>query len=153
MKKYAMVLLCFLVVAISGCSITGPKYQEYRKTIQPVAAGKGRIFFYRDDTFVGGGVRPDIKLNGKVVGESLPGGFFYVDQAPGNCAVSTSTEVERTLEFTLAPSEVKYVRTSVSMGFFVGHVIPELVSKADAEKALTNLKFAGKYDASHPKPE
>lgn len=153
MKKYITLLLCFLVVAVSGCSVTGPMYKEYRKSIPPVAAGKGRIFFYRADTFVGGGVRPNIKLNGKVVGESLPGGFFYVDHAPGKCAVSTSTEVERTLEFTLAPAEVKYVRTSVSMGFFVGHVTPELISPAIAQKALTNLKFAGKYDPNHPKQQ
>ena len=111
--------------------------------------GKGRIYFYRDDSLAGGAIQPDIKLNGVAVGESEPGGFFYVDQDPGNCSVSTTTEVERTLEFTLAAHEVKYVRTYVSMGFFAGHVIPELVGSADAEKALTDLSFAGKYDTEH----
>jgi len=153
MKKPLYLLLCLFVVFASGCSATGPKYTEYRSKIPAVPSDKGRIYFYRDDSMLGAALTPDIKLNNKAVGESLPGGFFFVDQAPGKCSVSTSTEVERTLEFTLAPAEVKYVRTSVSMGFLAGHVIPELVGKAEAEKALTDLSFAGRYDASHPKPE
>jgi len=153
MKKPLYLLLCLFVVFASGCAATGPKYSAYKMTIPAVPAGKGRIYFYRDSSMMGGAIRPDIKLNGKAIGESLPGGFFYVDQAPGKYSVSTSTEVERTLEFSLAPSEVKYVRTSVSMGFFAGHVIPELVGKVEAEKALSDLSFAGKYDANHPKQE
>lgn len=153
MNKPLYLLLCLFVVFASGCAATGPKYSAYKHTIPAVPSDKGRIYFYRDDSMMGAAITPDIKLNNKVVGESLPGGFFFVDQAPGKCSVSTSTEVERTLEFTLAPAEVKYVRTSISMGFFVGHVYPELVGKADAEKALTDLSFAGKYDANHPKPE
>jgi hypothetical protein len=153
MKKTMYLFMCLFVVFASGCAATGPKYSSYHKMIPAIPAGKGRIYFYRDASMMGGAIRPDIKLNGKAVGESLPGGFFFVDTAPGKYSVSTSTEVERTLEFTLAPAETKYVRTSITMGFFAGHVAPGLVSKEEAEKALVDLSFAGKYDANHPKQE
>jgi hypothetical protein len=96
-------------------------------------------------------VQPDILLNGNAIGESLPAGFFYVDKDAGNYSVSTSTEVERTLEFVLDAGETKYVRTYVTMGVMVGHVIPELVSTDDATKAMKELSFACYYDPNKPK--
>ena len=145
--------LCIVIVILSGCAVSGPKYAEHSKSIAPLASDKGRIYFFRDDSFVGGAVRPDILLNGKAVGESLPGGYFLIDKEPGNHTVSTSTEVDRTVEFVLASGETKYIKTSVSMGFFVGHVIPELVGETDALKAMKELTFAGYYDPSKPRPK
>lgn len=54
----------------------------------------GRIYFFHLDTFGGATIQPEIKLNDKVVGRSVPGGFFFVDEEPGECTVSTSTEVK-----------------------------------------------------------
>jgi hypothetical protein len=89
----------------------------------------------------GAAIQPDIRLNGEVVGASKPGGFFYKDVKGGNYIVSTSTEVERQLTFTIAAKEVRYVRTSPSLGFFVGRVQPELIPAEDAEKELAELYY------------
>lgn len=151
MKNYRFIFICLVVSVLSACAASGPKYSEYSKSIAPLETEKGRIYFYRDASFFGGGVQPDILVNGEAVGESLPGGFFYTDKVPGNYTVSTSTEVERTLEFVLAAGETKYVRTYVTMGVMVGHVIPELVGPGDAMKAMTDLSFAGYYDPNKPK--
>lgn len=153
MKNYKFLFVCFVVVILSGCAASGPKYSEYSKSIGPLASEKGRVYFFRDASFFGGGVQPDILLNSKAIGESLPGGFFYVDREPGNYTVSTSTEVERTLEFVLEAGETKYVRTYVTMGVMVGHVIPELVNPDDAVKSMADLSYAGYYDPEKPKSE
>ncbi|WP_455219310.1 DUF2846 domain-containing protein [Kaarinaea lacus] len=153
MKNYKLLFICFIIVLASGCAASGPKFNEYSKSVAPLATDKGRIYFYRDASFFGGGVRPDIYLDKVAVGESLPGGFFFVDRDAGSYSVSTSTEVERTLEFTLSAGETKYIRTYVTMGVMVGHVIPELVSADDAMKAMTDLSFAGYYDPDKPREQ
>lgn len=53
---------------------------------------------------------------------------MYVDRPAGDYVISTETEVIRTLSLTLAPGQLCYVRLNICMGFFVGHVWPELVS-------------------------
>jgi hypothetical protein len=82
-------------------------------------------------------------LDGVVVGDSKPDSFFYVDSAPGKHEVSTSTEAENKLTFVLEKGEVKYVKTSVSMGLCVGRVVPTLVNNAEAMAELPDLGYVG----------
>jgi hypothetical protein len=112
-------------------------------SIPPIASGKGRVFFYRLDTMLGAAVTSDITLNGRVVGRSERGSFFFVDQAPGNMTVLTSTETEKSLTFTLGQGERKFVRTSVSIGVLVGRIQPELVSASEAKAEIAELAYTG----------
>ena len=135
--------LLTLVAACCGCASSGPRHEEMRDSIPAVEPGTGRIYFYRDSSIVGAAVQPEIRLNGEVVGRSIPGGFFYVDRAPGTHEVTTATEVERGLSFTLEAGETRYVKTSVSMGVLVGRVTPELVEPEQAAGELAGLSYTG----------
>lgn len=143
MRVIKVMIAAIVVSILVGCAATGPLYSEISATIAPVPSDKGRIFFYRSDTMVGAAITSDIKLNDKVVGRSERASFFYVDQAPGNCVVSTSTEVERQLTFTLAPGETRYVHTSVSLGVLVGRINSRLENAADAKAEIANLHYIG----------
>jgi hypothetical protein len=143
MRVLKGVLVLFALILFTGCAASGPLYKDVSASIPPLAAGKGRIYFFRADTMLGAAVTSDISLNDKVVGKSERGSFFFVDQAPGNCKVRTSTEVERQLTFALAAGETKYVQTSVSMGAFVGHISPELVSPDKGRTELAELHYTG----------
>lgn len=68
-------------------------------------------------------------------------GFYFVDRAPGDCAVTAATETEKKLTFTLEPGQERYVRLKIQMGLFVGRIVPELVDKAEAEGELKDLSF------------
>jgi hypothetical protein len=127
---------------VSGCA-TGPKHDEIASSIPSLKAGQGRIYFFRSNSMVGGAVRPDIRLDGQVVGQSKPGGFFYVDRPAGSHVASASTETEKTVSFTLQAGETKYIRSSVSIGLLVGRVVlePETPEKAKAE--LGALSYTG----------
>lgn len=57
--------------------------------------------------------------------------------------VSTSTEVEKKLTFTLAAGEVRYVKTTIGMGLLVGRVYPELVDKPVGEKEIQEMSYIG----------
>jgi hypothetical protein len=108
-------------------------------TVAPrLTADKGRIYFYRSG-ILGAAVQPEIRLNNEVVGRAVPGGFFFVDRPKGSYEASATTEVESKLAFALAPGETKYIRVSISLGLFVGHMQFEQVNKQAAETELASL--------------
>ncbi|WP_374349258.1 DUF2846 domain-containing protein [Chitinimonas sp.] len=140
MKKI-VILACLSILA--GCAATGPKMAAIKSSIPAISADQGRIFFYRPDSFVGGAIRPEIRLDEQAVGNSVPGGFFFVDRAPGEHEVAVSTEVTRNTKLYLAPGQKRYIRTAVSMGLLVGRVTPEEVDAAQAESELQSLSYTG----------
>ena len=137
----ALLALAALLVTASGCA-SGPAYAQMAGTIPPVPADKGRIYFYRP-SMIGAAVQPAVRLDGQEVGTAKSQGFFYVDAAPGSHLVETTTEVSRRLSFTLEKGQTRYVKLSISMGFAVGHVYPQLVEDAVGQKEVAECKYIG----------
>ena len=73
----------------------------------------------------------------------MPAGHFFVDQKPGAYEITTTTEVERKLTLTLDKGQVRYVKLSLGLGFFVGHVYPELIDTDVAVKEIQDLRLVG----------
>jgi hypothetical protein len=143
MRLVKIVISGLILATLVGCAASGPLYTEVVSSIPAVPADKGRIIFFRPDTIFGAAVTANIDLNGKVVGLSERGSFFFVDEVPGNMTVSTATETEKKLTFVLAPKETKYVKTSVSMGVMVGRIIPELVGTEQGKLEIQELHYTG----------
>jgi hypothetical protein len=133
----------FCLALVAGCA-SGPKHAEVQASIPALKQSDGRIYFYRTSSMVGAAIQPTIMLNGVAVGDSQPGGFFFVDSAAGPMEVSTTTEVEKKLTFILEPSQTRYVRTHVGFGIAVGRAIPELVDNATGEKEIQDTAYIGK---------
>jgi hypothetical protein len=123
------------------------KFTEMNPSTMPKDQDSGRIFFYRT-TVLGAALQPDIRLNGTKVGDSIAQGFFYVDRPPGNYEVVTSTEVDRKVTFVLEEEQTRFVRFSVSMGFFVGHVYGELVDSAEGLEEIKECKYTGAEEST-----
>jgi hypothetical protein len=138
LKTFAVLALAALV---GGCA-TGPKFSDISPSQGTVAPDKGRIYVYRT-AILGAAVQPEVKVNGQVVGRAIPNGFFYVDREPGDYSIATSTEVERHLSLVLAKGQTRYVRLNIGMGFFIGHVYPELVENAVGEKEIQQCSYTG----------
>lgn len=130
------------ITVLAGCA-SGVMHKDMAASIPTMQKDQGRVYFMRTNSMLGAIMQPDITLNGQVVGQSKPGGFFYADVKPGKQEVNTTTETEKRLTFTLDSGETKYVKTSVGMGLMVGRVYPELISQAEAEKELSELSFTG----------
>lgn len=141
MRLIKLFIVC-LAIALTGCA-SGVKYKDMASSIPGLQAEKGRIYFLRSASMFGAALQPSVMLDGAKVGESKPGGFFFVDRAAGSHEVTTATEVEKKLTFTLDKGEVKYVKTSIGLGLFVGRVIPELINASEAKKELEELSFTG----------
>ena len=133
--------LLLSAAAISGCA-SGPKYSDIKNAIPAVDPAAGRIYFYRSSA-LGAAIQPDIRLNGEVVGEMKPLGFFYIDRPPGQYEVSAQTEVEATLHVSLESNQTQYVKGSITFGFLVGHPDFTLVDRANALVELDDLSYTG----------
>jgi hypothetical protein len=142
MKAFRLASLAMLVV-LTGCAASGPKFAAQEATTPQLKTDASRIYFYRPNSMMGAALQPEVQLDGKVVGKSQPGGYFYVDAMPGAHEAQTSTETTNKVSFVVDKGEVKYVRTKVSMGLMVGHVIPELVGTDEARKELSELSYTG----------
>ena len=134
--------LVVLAILLSGCA-SGIKHKDMAASIPSLKSDQGRIYFLRSASMIGAAVQPSITLDGNKVGDSMPGGFFYVDSNPGDHEVVCTTEVDKKLTFTLDKGEVKYVKTSIGFGLLVGRVIPSLMTEEDAQQALPDLSYTG----------
>jgi len=102
----------------------------------------GRIYFYRSSA-LGAAIKPDILLNGQLVGEMVAHGFFYVDRQPGRYLASAKTEAETTLQIPLEANQTRYVRGYISLGIVVGRPNMELVDANAALQELQDLAYTG----------
>lgn len=137
-----LVLSTGVAMLAAGCA-SGPQYKDIASSIPTLAPDHGRIYFFRDSAFGGAAIQPEIRLNEQVVGRSIPGGFFYVDENPGSYTVSTTTETKKTITFALRAGDTKYVRTSLSMGLLVGRITPTLDDPETAPQEIEQLKYTG----------
>jgi hypothetical protein len=142
MSRVRLIVILALSALLAACA-SGPMLAEIQSQIPSLEPGQGRLYFYRDNNFVGGGVQPSILVNSQSVGKSVPGGFFFVDVKPGPVEVSCSTEVEKKLSLVLDAGQTRYVRTVVGFGVFVGRVYPELVDNAEGVKMVAESKYIG----------
>jgi hypothetical protein len=66
----------------------GPKSSEVVSS--GPTAGMGRIILFRSQSHVHDDVHPEILVNDHKVGKSVPGGYFFVDLAPGVQEIKTA---------------------------------------------------------------
>jgi hypothetical protein len=131
-----------LSLMLSACA-TGPTLTSMQDKIRAIPPDEGRIWFYRSSSPVGSAMQPSIMLNGGKVGDSVPGGFFYIDTQPGPYVVTTATETDYSVKFVLLAGQERFIRTSVSMGILVGRIAPELVDPDEARKDIANKSYTG----------
>ena len=137
-------ILLFLVASLLAACASGPRHSEVAKGFPGIKPGEGRVYFYRSNSMLGAAIQPSINVNGRTVGESKPGGFFYVDLPAGPVEVTTSTEVEKKATFVLAAGETRCVRTSIGLGLFVGRIVPELVDENTCNTEIRDTSYIGK---------
>lgn len=142
-RNWMAALGAVVVLLLQGCAATGPKSTEMTAALNMVPDGYGRIVFYRTNSVVGAAVQPDIRLDGQVVGQSKPGGFFYVDASPGKHVATASTEATANLEVHVMPGQTHYVRSAIGMGLLVGRVILTVEGMIVAKGDLSSLSYTG----------
>ena len=140
MNSKITVLFLLILSAVAGCA-SGPSFNEYSSSIPTIEAEMGRIYIYRTTSF-GAAIQPKIRVNGEVVGNAVPKGFFYVDRPAGSYEIAASTEAKRALTLTLDAGEERYVRLEVKFGLLAGHIKPVLVDNEVGKQEITKTKYS-----------
>ncbi len=127
---------------LAGCA--GPRYSEVADRIPPLESAEGRIYFYQPVTSSGDKIaQPAILVDGRKVGRSKPGRFFFVDRAAGEVDLVTATdrkERKDALKVPLAAGQTQYVRVDISGGRQVLRLEP---SADEALQAMSDLRYWG----------
>lgn len=129
-------------VLLAGCA--GPRYADVSAKIPPIEAAEGRIYFYQPVTANGEKIAiPSILVDGRKVGRSKPGRFFFVDRAPGELEVVTSADrkdSKSALKVPLATGQTQYVRVDIAGG---KQVLKLEASADEAQEALSAMRYWG----------
>jgi hypothetical protein len=140
MNSRIVVLCCTLL--LYACAATGPRFETLKDSFPIVDENSGRVFFYREYASFGAGMRPDIFACNRKVGESIPGGVFYVDLPVGECDISIPTVLyggERKLKINIPARKTLYLRTWIGGSGFGGRTNMELVREEVATAAIQGL--------------
>jgi hypothetical protein len=142
-KKVGVHAIMFVaLLSLYGCAATGPKLETVKGLFPPIGENSGRLFFYRVYSGFGSGMRPDILVCGKKVGESIPGGAFYVDLPAGECDITVPGilyPTDNKVSVTISPQGVQYIRTWIGGSGFGGRTNMEFVPEATAIEAMNDL--------------
>lgn len=118
-KAYSSILwLTLASTLIVGCSASGPPF----KPVDPIPADKGVVYIYRQPGFFGGGVYGTVTANKTPITKIKNGGYFPYISNPGPVHFEVSTEATNEADVTVEASKEKYLKTTVGIGFFVGHL-------------------------------
>lgn len=89
MKIGRMLVMSAAALLLAGCA--GPRHGEIASQIPPIEAGNGRIYIYQLAQADGANAaEPAILIDGRKVGRSKPGRFFFVDRPAGAHTLATA---------------------------------------------------------------
>jgi hypothetical protein len=141
MQKMFVRLVCLSVilmtVTIAGCSATGRPFVH----VDPIPDGKGIVYVYRPDRTVGCAVSGTIRANGVPITNVKNGGYYPYVADPGRVNLNVTTEVENSTDITVEAGREKYVKTTVGMGFFLGHLKLGEVSSDVGEREIRECRL------------
>ena len=161
-RIFNIVFVLFLSFFL-GCASNKPAPEHVLAGTKPLTKGDGRIIFYVSKRSRHPHWRPAVTLNGDQVGKAIPGGFFYVDRAPGNYEIShlvtttvqgkrNSVEERGKKTFTLQAGKTLYVQMVLTPGtgmeprmgrYEPMFLRPVLVAPEQAKKDITSCRYTG----------
>jgi hypothetical protein len=131
----------FAALSLAACSADFEREHPAISAAPPsdLRADQARLFFYRPNDSLFPAIRPAVIINGRKVGTSVVGEGFYRDARPGRYVIFLASDDDDRLTFTLAPGEVRYVRTSLSMSWLGPRLSPESVTADQGERELQSV--------------
>ncbi|MGZ7049253.1 MAG: hypothetical protein ACXVHO_04530 [Methanobacterium sp.] len=102
---------------MSGCA-SGPLFQP----VNPIPSNKGVVYIYRQPSFLGGGLFGTATANAAAFTKIRNGGYYPYVSDPGPVHFEVSTEATNEADVVVEAGKEKYLKTTVGIGFLVGHL-------------------------------
>jgi hypothetical protein len=118
-----------------------------------VEAGKARLVFYRSGSMIASLDKPNILMDGVVIGKSESGYYSYADVEPGKHLIECKSGDR--ISVPVAAGQTAYLETSVKAGINDFQFNVEQKPEAEAQKKIAKLKFrppAAPVSATPPAP-
>jgi len=144
-RKIAAAALFVGLVFLSACAsvpMASMDEDRLRKEFSPPPGGMAGLYIYRN-TNMGGALKKTIKVDGKVVGETGPMTYFYIDLTPGSHTLSTESEFsDNDLVITTEAGQNYFVHQHMKLGVFVGGAKFELVPAEEGKDGVLECELA-----------
>jgi hypothetical protein len=131
---FGLILISTLIV---GCGASGPIF----KPVEPLPVGKGVVYIYRESGLVGGAVYGTVTANKIPITKIRNGGYFPYLSNPGAVHFEVSTEATNEADVLIEAGKEKYLKTTVGMGLFVGHLKFSEVSPEIGRKEISECEL------------
>jgi len=142
MSKIVFIIL-LLTSGLIGCAsvpMESPEKDAEMKLFKKPVDNAG-LYIYRNET-MGGGVKMDLKLDGKLIGESASETYFYQEVAPGKHEITSEAENTSTLTIDAMAGKLYYIWQEVKMGFLYARSKLQLVSEEEGQAGVKESKLA-----------
>ncbi|MBL4774734.1 MAG: DUF2846 domain-containing protein [Mariprofundus sp.] len=113
---FAYIVVVLGLFALTGCGAKGMQFAEFKKPQE----GKGLIYIYRPESFIGGGIYYDVHAQGKVLGTLRNGGYFSAYVEPGEVEFWAKTEAKSSVYIEVKSNQMYCIRGGISMGLMIG---------------------------------
>ena len=129
------------VLILNGCSASGPAF----KPIIPLPSDKGVVYIYREHSIFGSAVYGTVTANNAPITKINNGGYFpYITDA-NNVHFEVSTEATNEADLIIEKGKEKYLKTTIGMGFLVGHLKFTEVTPETGQKEISECNLLEPY--------
>ncbi|MFC3912895.1 DUF2846 domain-containing protein [Pseudaeromonas sharmana] len=140
-QDLAVVSLASCALFLTGCAtvpLADTQAETQAKSFSAPENNMAALYIYRD-SFVGKGLKKDIFVDGKCVGESADRTFFYqLVEGGKDHAVTTESEFSpNKLSIHTEPGKNYFIRQYIKMGVFVGGANVESVSEEEGKRVVS----------------
>ncbi len=143
------------LLLLNGCTTIPMESKEISikaKSFNLPSRGNAGLYIYRD-SMSGLGLKKDIWVDDKCIGESAPHIFFYEDIKGDTWhTISTESEFSPNNLFIKTESGKNYfIRQYIKIGVLINGANLELIEEAEAKKSISQLDMAKKGTCSKQK--
>lgn len=122
---------------LAGCAVSGAPFIP----IEATPLEKGVVYIYRQPGIVGGAVYGTVTANHKPITKIKNGGYFPYVSDPGPVHFEVSTEATNEADVIVEAGKEKYLKTTIGMGLFVGHLKFSEVSPEIGRQEIKECKL------------
>lgn len=143
--------LALLLASCASVPMAPPQLDLEAKKFE-VDSGNAGLYIYRNE-LLGGAIPLTVSVNDKVLGQTGPNTYFYLNLKPGKYKVASYAETVSTLELQLDPGTKHYVWQEIKMGVSSARSMLQEVDEATGQEGvLDSNRIASVVEASEILP-
>lgn len=142
-KNWILVGLSLFFVGCASVPKANLELSQQAKQLNAPSAGNAGIYLYRSNALFGTALKKDLWIDGKCIGETSRGVFFY-KEVLGDQEHTVSTESEfsaNNLVLKTASGKKYFIQQYLKMGAFVAGANLELIDEETGSKAIQDYEL------------